>query len=77
MAFTISSLKENLRTATHQAPMPMGFSRQEYWSGLPLPSPGDLPNPGSKLGLLHLLQVGSLPLVPPGKHKLSIKYNIV
>ena len=28
------------------APPPMGFSRQEYWSGLPLPSPGDLPNPG-------------------------------
>ena len=31
---------------THQAPLSMGFSRQEYWSGLPLPSPGDLPDPG-------------------------------
>ena len=31
-----------------QAPQPMEFSRQEYWSGLPLPSPGDLPNPGIK-----------------------------
>ena len=30
----------------HQTPLFMGFSRQEYWSGLPLPSPGDLPNPG-------------------------------
>ena len=30
----------------HQAPLSMGFSRQEYWSGLPCPSPGDLPNPG-------------------------------
>ena len=30
----------------HQAPPPMGFSRQEYWSGVPFPSPGDLPNPG-------------------------------
>ena len=30
----------------HQAPLPMGFSRQEYWSGLPFPSPGDLPDPG-------------------------------
>ena len=33
----------------HQAPPSMGFSRQEYWSGLPFPSPGDLPNPGIKL----------------------------
>ena len=33
-------------TVTHQAPLPMGFSRQEYWSGLPLPPPGDLPHPG-------------------------------
>ena len=32
----------------HQAPLSMGFSRQEYWSGLPFPSPGDLPNPGIK-----------------------------
>ena len=30
----------------HQAPLSIGFSRQEYWSGLPFPSPGDLPNPG-------------------------------
>ena len=32
----------------HQAPVSLGFSRQEYWSGLPLPSPGDIPNPGIK-----------------------------
>ena len=32
-------------TAARQAPLSMGFSRQEYWSGLPFPSPGDLPNP--------------------------------
>ena len=32
-----------------QAPLSMGFSRQEYWSELPFPSPGDLPNPGIKL----------------------------
>ena len=45
----------------------MGFSRQEYWSGLPFPLPGDLPN----LPLLHLLhwQADFLPLVPPGKPK--------
>ena len=33
-------------TGAYQAPLSMGFSRQEYWSGLPFPSPGDLPNPG-------------------------------
>ena len=45
----------------------VGFSRQEYWSGLPCPPPGDLPDPGTKPVLLYLLhwQGGSLPLVPP------------
>ena len=33
-------------TVIHQAPLSMGLPRQEYWSGLPFPSPGDLPNPG-------------------------------
>ena len=33
-------------TVVHQAPLSMGFHRQEYWSGLPFPSPGDLPGPG-------------------------------
>ena len=33
-------------TVAHQAPPSMGFSRQEYWSGFPFPSPGDLPKPG-------------------------------
>ena len=36
-------------TVAHQAPLSMGFPRQEYWSGLPFPSPGDLPDPGIKL----------------------------
>ena len=35
-------------TVARQAPLSMGFSRQEYWSGLPFPSPGDLPDPGIK-----------------------------
>ena len=35
-------------TAAHQAPLSMGFSRQEHWSGLPFPPPGDLPNPGNE-----------------------------
>ena len=37
-------------TVSYQVPPSMGFSRQEYWSGLPLPSPGDLPNPGIEPG---------------------------
>ena len=39
-----------LWTIAHQAPLSMGFSRQENWSGLPFPSPGFLPNPGIELG---------------------------
>ena len=42
--------------ATVQAPPSMGFSRPEYWSGLPFPSPGDLPDPGSNPGLSHCRQ---------------------
>ena len=38
------------RLVACQASLSMGFSRQEYWSGLPFPSPGDLPNPGIKPG---------------------------
>ena len=49
-----------------QAPLSMEFSRQEYWSGLPFPSPGDLPNPGIDLRS-PALQVDSLPSQPPGK----------
>ena len=44
----------------------LGFSRQEYWSGLPFPSPGDLPGSGIKLGS-PALQKDSLPPAPPGK----------
>ena len=39
----------NLWTVAHQAPLSMRFSRQEYWSGLPFPPPGDLPDPGTEL----------------------------
>ena len=46
----------------------MGFSRQEYWSGLPCPPPGDLPNPGVE-PRSPALQVDSLPSEPPGKPK--------
>ena len=47
-------------TVAHQAPLCMGFSRQEYWSGLPFSSPGDLPNPGFEPGS-PALQAESLP----------------
>ena len=53
----------------HQAPPPMGFSRQEYWSGLPFPSPGDLPNPGIK-PRSPALQADALTSEPPGKPQL-------
>ena len=45
----------DLLTVALQAPLSMGFSRQEYWSGLPCPPPGDLPDPGTKLAALRLL----------------------
>ena len=44
----------------------MGFSRQEYWSGLPFPSPGDVPDPGIEPGSL-VLQADALLSEPPGK----------
>ena len=50
-------------TVTHQAPLSMGFSRREYWSGLPFPTPGDLPHPGTELVSL-VLQADSLPTEP-------------
>ena len=51
----------------------MGFSRQEYWSGLPFPSPGDLPDPGIE-PRSPALQADALPSEPPGKPK-SVIYN--
>ena len=48
-------------TVAHQAPLCMGFSRQEYWSGLPFPSPGDLPVAGME-PKSPALQADSLPL---------------
>ena len=53
-------------TVAYQAPQSMEFSRQEYWSGLPFPSPGDLPKPGIKPGS-PALQADGLTSEPPGK----------
>ena len=55
-----------LWTVAHQAPPPMGFSKEEYWSGLPFPSPWDLPNPGIK-PRSPTLQADTLTSEPPGK----------
>ena len=53
-------------TVAYQVPPSMGFSRQECWSGLPFPSPGDLPNPGIE-PRSPALHADALPSEPPGK----------
>ena len=53
-------------TVAHHAPLSMEFSRQEYWSGLPFPSPGDLPNPGMEPASPSLAE-GFFATEPPGK----------
>ena len=55
-------------TVAHQAPPSGGSSRQEHWSGLPFPSPGDLPNPEIEPGS-PTLQADALPPEPPGKNR--------
>ena len=60
-----------LWTVAHQAPPSMGFSSQEYWSGLPFPSSGDLPHPGIK-PRSPALQADTLPSEPPGKSYIYI-----
>ena len=57
-------------TVAHQAPLFMGFFRQESWSGLPFPSPGDLPDPGIK-PRSPTLQTDSSLSEPPGKSMLG------
>ena len=60
----------------------MGFSRQEYWSGLPFPSPGDLPNPRIEPES-PALQADAVPSEPPGKsksdsyHSLQLRRNVI
>ena len=59
-------------TVAHQAPLSMGFSRQEYWSGLPSPSPGNLPDSGIE-PRSPTLQADALTSEPPGKPSGSLK----
>ena len=67
--FSQVQLLVTLWTVAHQAPLSLGFSRQEYWSGLPCPPPGDLPDPGIKPTSLTspAWQVDYLPLAAPEK----------
>ena len=66
LVFSYVRFCETQWTIARQAPLSMGFSRQEYWSGLPSPPPGKFPDQGSNPSLLCLLhwQTGSLPLAP-------------
>ena len=63
-----------LWTAAHQAPLLMEFSGQEHWSGLPFPSPGDLPNPGIKPAS-PVLAGGFFTTEPPGKPRRALAYS--
>ena len=67
--FTHVQLFVTPRTIARQAPLSMGFSRQDYWTGLLCPFPGSFSDPGIEPVSQRLLhwQLGSLPLVPPGK----------
>ena len=65
-----------LWTVALQAPLSMGFSRQEYWSALPCPPPGDLPDPGIKPSpVSSALQEDSFTTEQPGKPKTTIILN--
>ena len=66
-----STLCDPVDCSLHQAPLFMGFFRQEYWSGLRFPSPGDLPNPGMEPSS-PALQADSLPSEPQGKPNLKL-----
>ena len=57
-------------TVAHQPPPSMRFSRQEYWSGLPFPSPGDLPDPGIE-HRSPTLQADALTSEPPGQPQMN------
>ena len=70
-SLSLVQLLATLWTVTGQAPLSMGFSRPEYWNGLPFPSPGDLPNPGTKPGY-PALQADTLPSEPPGRATLIV-----
>ena len=65
-----------LWTVAHQAPPSIGFSRQEYWSRLPFPSPGDLPNLGIE-PTSPTLQADALAPEPPGKPEILVGFTLL
>ena len=69
-----SQLYTTLWAIACQVPLSVGFSQQEYWSGLLCPPPGDLPNPGIE-PRSPKLQADSLPSEPPGKPKLGLEFQ--
>ena len=76
LIFSHSVVSHSFATPTpvaRQVPLSMGFSRQEYWSGVPFPSPGDIPDPGIEL-VSPTLQADSLPLSHQGSPQ-SIDYK--
>ena len=64
-------LFETAWTVAYQAPLSIGFTRQEYSNGLPFPSPGDLPNPGMESGS-PISQADALPSESPGKSYINV-----
>ena len=71
-SFVVPGELSSLLLKKYQAPLSMGFSRQEYWSGLPFPSPGDRPNPGIE-PRSPALQADALNSEPPGKPIYNIR----
>ena len=71
-------ISATLWTVAWQAPLSMQFPKQEYWSGLSFPPPGDLPNPGIELTSLAspALQVDSLPAEPSRKSMQGLTFHI-
>ena len=72
----VSDSFETPWTIALQAPLSMEFSRQEYWRGLPFPSPGDVSDPGMEPGS-PVLQVDSVPSEPPGKPNFYHKHSLI
>ena len=67
-----------LPTVTHQAPLSMGFPQQEYWSRLPFPPAGHLPDPGiePQSPASSILQADSLSSEPPGKPEIMVRNSL-
>ena len=72
-------LLATLWTVARQAPLSMGFSRHEYWSRLPFPSPGDLPDPGIKPRVCCIFCLASrfYTAEPPGQPSMTLSWVFV